>query len=98
MPKRYYMPLTVDETQPNRVYVVFGSFSTANVWRTLNSGVSWSNISGSLPSAPVHSLLVKPGDGNSLYIGTEVGVFASANGGANWSPGNDRPANVAVDE
>ncbi|MDB6066371.1 MAG: hypothetical protein JWR26_2579 [Pedosphaera sp.] len=98
LPKRYCMRLTVDPSDPNRVYVVFGSFSTANVWRTLNSGVSWSNISGNLPSAPVHFLLVKPADGNSLYIGTEVGVFASANGGANWSPGNDGPANVAVDE
>ena len=33
-----------------------------------------------------------------FYIGTEVGVFASDDSGQTWSPTNEGPANVSVDD
>ena len=39
-----------------------------------------------------------PTDTNTLYVGTEVGVYGTSNDGANWSTGNDGPANVSIDE
>ena len=39
-----------------------------------------------------------PDDGDVLYAATEVGVFASADGGARWSASNDGPANVVCEE
>jgi len=98
LPSRYCARITIDRNSSSTVYVCFGGFSSGNVWRTTNNGTNWSNIAGGLPSAPVNSLVIKPSDSASLYVGTEVGVFASADGGSTWSASNDGPANVNVDE
>jgi hypothetical protein len=63
-----------------------------------NGGSTWSDISGNLPQAPVNSIVINPHIPKLLYVGTEVGVFASEDGGAHWSASNDGPANVSVDE
>ena len=98
LPNRYCTRITIDPTNTSRVYVTFGGFSPDNVWRTENSGTSWTNITANLPSAPVRSLAVWQQNTNNLYVGTEVGIFASDNGGQSWSPSNDGPTNCAVDE
>ena len=98
LPKRYCTRITIDPTNTNRVYVTFGGFTPDNVWRTENSGNSWSNITANLPSAPVRSLAIWERNPSYLYVGTEVGVFASVNGGQSWSASNDGPTNCSVDE
>lgn len=98
LPNRYCTRITIDPTNSNRVYVTFGGFTPDNVWRTENGGGSWSNITANLPNAPVRSLAVWERNPNNLYVGTEVGVFASANGGQSWSATNDGPTNCSVDE
>ncbi|HET6671461.1 MAG TPA: Ig-like domain-containing protein [Pyrinomonadaceae bacterium] len=90
--------ITIDPTNSNRVYVTFGGYAVGNVWRTDNAGASFVNITNNLPIAPVRSLVVWQNNPNFLYVGTEVGVFASANGGQTWSPSNDGPTNCSVDE
>lgn len=57
----------------------------------------WSNIGNALPEAPVRSLAVNPLNSNFLYIGTEVGVFASEDAGATWSPTNEGPTSCPVE-
>jgi Divergent InlB B-repeat domain/Calx-beta domain/Viral BACON domain/Bacterial pre-peptidase C-terminal domain len=98
LPDRYCTRITIDPTNSSRVYVTFGGFSLGNVWRTDNNGLNWTNITGNLPSAPVYTLAVWQQNANNLYVGTEVGIFASANGGQSWSPSNDGPTNCSVDE
>lgn len=98
LPGRYCTRLTIDPHNSSTVYATFGGFSSGNVWRTTDNGTNWTDIAGGLPSAPVNSLVIKPSDSSSLYVGTEVGIFASADGGATWSAANDGPANVNVDE
>lgn len=90
--------ITIDPTNSNRVYVTFGGYAVGNVWRTDNAGTSFVNITNNLPIAPVRSLVVWQNNPNFLYVGTEVGVFATANGGQTWSPSNDGPTNCSVDE
>ncbi len=98
LPNRFCTRIWVDPTNSNRVYVTFGGFSPDNVWRTDNNGAAWTNATGNLPSAPVYTLVVWQQNPNYLYVGTEVGVFASADGGQTWSPSNDGPSNCSVDE
>jgi len=98
LPDRYLERIAVDPTNPNVVYVSFGGFTAGNLWKSTNAGVSWTNISGTLPAAPINGLAVHPTTTNWIYAGTEVGVFASEDGGATWSPTNEGPVNVAVDE
>ena len=98
LPGRMCTRLTVDPNNSSKVYATFGSYSANNVWRTTDAGANWSGISATLPSAPANSLVIAPFNSNFLYVGMNVGVFASTDGGATWSAGNLGAANVAVDE
>jgi photosystem II stability/assembly factor-like uncharacterized protein len=82
-------------------YVTFGGFNGDNVWKTTDSGQTWTPIHHNLPIAPIRSLVISPSNPDRLYVGTEVGVFASVDGGMTWSPGVPGvpgPANTRVDE
>ena len=82
----------------NTILVVFGGFTSGNIWRTDDGGASWSDLSGALPAVPVRGLAIHPAHPDWFYCGTEVGVFASEDRGATWSPTNEGPANVSVDD
>ncbi len=102
LPNRYVTRITIDPTDATKVYVTFGGFSADNVWRTTDSGANWSDITGvgatSLPDVPVRSLVIHPFLPNWLYVGTEIGVFTTTDGGVNWKATNDGPTNTSVDE
>ena len=76
---------------PVTKYVTFGGFNGDNIWKTSNEGVTWTNIHHNLPVAPIYSLVVSPSNPEILYVGTEVGVFSSADSGVTWSPGVGDP-------
>lgn len=101
LPNRWVSSIAIHPTDSNRVYVTFMGYNSNNVWRTLNNGANWTQITGSgataLPAAPVSSIAVHPTNTGWLYVGTDVGVFASTDDGATWSTTNDGPANVTVD-
>lgn len=104
LPNRRVTRVTVDPSDANIAYVTFGGFSGDNVYKTTNGGTSWTNITGpsggatALPDVPVRDLEINPSNTSWLYAGTEVGVFASTDGGTTWSLPHDGPANVSVDE
>ena len=97
---RFCTRITIDPQNSNVVYATFGGFEPKpdNVWKTTGFIAPWKNISNGLPSAPVFSLVVSPSNSRTLYVGTAVGVFASADGGTTWSRGNNGPANAFVEE
>jgi hypothetical protein len=98
LPHRFCTRLAIDPSNTSRVYATFGGFSPDNVYMTQDGGGSWANVTSNLPAIPVHSLVVDPANGNSIYVGTELGVFGSDNRGGAWSPSNGGPANVPVEE
>ncbi|MBA5800319.1 sialidase family protein [Rhizobium changzhiense] len=95
---RFCHQILVSPHDANTIFVAFGGFSAGNVWRSDDGGATWVNIAGTLPKAPVRALAIHPDSPNSLYIGTEVGVFASEDRGGTWSPTNKGPANVSVED
>ena len=59
------------------------------IFKTTDGGKSWTNISGNLPGkAYVQVVREDPKNTNLLYAGTELGLFASYNGGKEWFPLN----------
>jgi uncharacterized protein (TIGR03437 family) len=74
-----------DPHNPNIVYATYSTFGGAHVWRSLDAGASWASIDAALPDAPAHSLVVDhSGPAPRLYLGTDLGVFVSPDGGENW--------------
>jgi photosystem II stability/assembly factor-like uncharacterized protein len=68
------------------------------VFKTTNGGKTWENISGNLPSkAYVQVVREDPKNPGLVYAGTELGLFATYNGGATWTPLNLKNLpNVAI--
>jgi hypothetical protein len=74
-------------TDVNTAFVVFSSYGdVAHIARTTDLGQSWSNVTGDFPSQPVNAIAINPSATDWWFIGTDVGVWASTNGGVNWIP------------
>ena len=65
-----------------------GSLSQpGHVFRTLDGGATWADVSGALPDEPVFTVAVDPARPNDVYIGTEFGVYVNNAGwsGSSWT-------------
>lgn len=95
---RFCTQITIDARNHNIVYITYGGYNKDNVWKTTDGGLTWKDIGNSLPEAPVRALTIHPQNSDFIYLGTEVGVFASEDGGIRWSPTNEGPTNCSVDD
>jgi len=93
--------MAFDPSSPGVVYATFAEFGGNHVWRSADTGVTWEPIDGggaaSIPDIPVHCLVVDPENPRRLYLGTDLGVFTSLNGGATWSVENTGFASVVTE-
>ena len=89
-------------TNANTAYVAFERHMFDDfkpyIFKTTDGGKSWTSIAGNLPAkAYVQIVREDPKNTNLLYAGTEIGLFASYDGGKNWIPLNLKNLpNVAV--
>lgn len=87
LPVRWVNSIVVDPSDAEHVYVAFSGYregdTSANVWETRNGGARWTNISGSLPNAPVE-MLAYDRPQQLLYAATDLGLFYDKNGKHNW--------------
>jgi hypothetical protein len=98
VPRRYCTGITIHPADSRHVYVYFGGFARGNLWATRDGGATWADLSATLPTAPVRALAIHPRRHELVYAGTEVGLFASEDAGATWSPTNEGPTNCSVDD
>jgi len=98
LPARFVTRIRIDPANRNTVYITFAGYEGGNLWRSDDGGSNWRNISGPLPEVSAYDIAVHPRDSKLVYLATEVGLFASGDGGDTWWPTNQGPANVAVNE
>ena len=93
--------LVFDPQDLGVVYATYATFGGAHVWKSLDGGTTWQGIDGTgssrLPDLPAHSLVVDPRHPQHLYLGTDLGVFASRDGGVTWAVANLGFANVVTE-
>ena len=73
--------LAIDPSNPCTIYA--GSWHHG-AFKSTDRGQSWSPINTGLAADTVYALVVVPGPRMTLYAGTEMGVFASIDGGGQW--------------
>ncbi len=100
----YVSSVTPDPVAPATVYATISTFNDAtgsgHVFKSTNFGATWTNIDGTgatgIPDVPVFTMAIDPLNNQRLYVGTDLGVFVSLNGGATWSRENTGFANVTT--
>ncbi|NNE43309.1 MAG: T9SS type A sorting domain-containing protein, partial [Gemmatimonadetes bacterium] len=76
-----------DPINPQAAFVTFTGYAAgAHIARTTDLGATWTDVSGDFPQQPVNTMEVDPQFPGEWYIGTDVGVWTSTNGGVNWTP------------
>jgi photosystem II stability/assembly factor-like uncharacterized protein len=102
LPTRYITDIAVDRADPATAYVTVSAFGTGHIYKTTNTGGSWTSISGSgatgLPDVPANTLVIHPSDPNQLFVGTDVGLFYSSDCGATWVVNNEGLGNVTISD
>jgi hypothetical protein len=82
--------LTINPDDADEIWLTYGGYDDGfKVFRSLNGGTSWTNITGSLPNTPVNCIVYSDHNGNpndALYIGTDIGVFYRDNTLGDWVP------------
>ena len=80
--------MAFDPLDDNVLYATYGNFGGAHVFRSIDGGATWQSLDGSgptgIPDIPVHSIVVDPDDRQRLYLGTDLGVMVSIDGGRTW--------------
>ena len=91
--------IAVDPLDPLHIIVSrSGYVAGQKVYESYNGGVSYSNISGSLPNIPANAVAFEPGSNNLRYVGTDLGMFVRDNLLGDWVPFNAGLPNVIVND
>jgi len=55
------------------------------VWKSTDFGETWESISGNIAVGPVNAIREDPVNKNILYVGTDIGVYVTKDGGTTWN-------------
>lgn len=80
--------------------VVYAALFDGLVFKSADSGASWSVASDGITDLSILSLAVDPTNADVAYAGTQLGaIFKTTNGGASWSKiGTGLPSTTTVEE
>jgi photosystem II stability/assembly factor-like uncharacterized protein len=90
-PDRYVWDIATLPSDQNKIIAVVSGFDTPHVFRgevSPDNKAKWTDISGTgtgrLPNIPVNALAIDDNNESTMYIGTDVGVFGTLDGGNSW--------------
>ncbi len=89
LPIRYVTSIAVHPADANTATVTFSGFDDPNsgfghVFKTNDRGASWTDTTSNLPNIPVSQVTIDPAGPQMVYLATDVGAYASTNGGQTW--------------
>ncbi|MEM8667107.1 MAG: hypothetical protein AAGG48_06300 [Planctomycetota bacterium] len=101
LPKRGFSRVAISPHNDQRIYVSQSGLGIDDfapyLFRSDDRGVTWHAIHDGLPFESINVVLEDPVVANLIYVGTDMGVYASLDGGASWQSlcGNLPTASVA---
>ena len=84
----------------NTVYATVKSYEAGKkVYKSLDNGNTWTNISSDLPNITMFKVILDPNKTNeTIYLGTEIGVYFTDNSTTNWSKLGTGLPNVRISD
>jgi photosystem II stability/assembly factor-like uncharacterized protein len=98
LPVAFLPDVVVGPNNSQLAYTCARQPSAGRVFKTANAGVTWTDITGNLPTnLSPHSLAVDfRFEPDKLYLGTDYGIWTSVDGGAHWTEESSGFPNCAV--
>jgi hypothetical protein len=76
----------------------YGFVNGNKVYKSIDGGTTWTNISGSLPNVPTDCIIYQHNTGDRLYLGTDIGVYTRDSSDTDWQPFNVGLPNVIAND
>jgi photosystem II stability/assembly factor-like uncharacterized protein len=95
LPNRAVTDIAPDVTVPGRAVITHSGTGTGHVYATDDFGVTWANLTGSLPDIPFNAVVMVPGTSR-IFAAADVGIYESTDNGASWSAANQGFPNARV--
>jgi len=79
---------------PNNSQTIYAGSAQGGLFKSADSGVTWSPMSNSWPQLAVSTIAVDPNDSNTIYVGlgdypafisNSFGIMKTSDGGAHWN-------------
>jgi hypothetical protein len=94
IPDRYVGRAVFDPNDKNTAYVALGGYfggtgpAQSHVWKikSMSTTPVKTSINTGLPDVPVNAFAVDPTNPSNLFAGTDIGIYASLDGGSTWAP------------
>ncbi|MEZ4649698.1 MAG: T9SS type A sorting domain-containing protein [Candidatus Eisenbacteria bacterium] len=82
--------IAMHPNDPDVMFVTVSSYSPAvsKVLRTTDGGQNWVDSTHNLPGEPCNTVVFDRDDPDRVYVGTDLGVYVSFDGGEAWVPLN----------
>jgi photosystem II stability/assembly factor-like uncharacterized protein len=89
LPPRAITRVIADPNDAHTAYMTLSGFSgfgdfAGHVFKSIDTGQSWVDISGNLPNMGANDLAIDPNVPGTLYLATDIGIFTTSNGGITW--------------
>lgn len=76
--------IAADPDNLNRVFVTRGAFGASRLYRSSSGGGTWTAVGAGLPNVPANAVAIDPLSPNRVFVGTDIGVYESMDGGDNF--------------
>lgn len=91
--------IAIKSTDPNTAWVTFSGYTGGTkVYKTINGGTTWTNVSTNLPNLPANCIVYEPGSNDRVYVGMDVGVYYLDNSTTNWTLYNAGLPNTPISD
>jgi hypothetical protein len=81
----YVSDFAIDNSDDNICYASLGGVSAGtHALKTTDGGLTWTNITSTLPNIAANSIILRTTSPRMLFVGTDIGVFQSTDEGASW--------------
>ncbi len=86
------------DSSGNTLYATFGDYKINRILRSTDGGNNWMSIANNLPPIPLYQISNDPTDPNTLYLGSELGLWIGSKSGNtyNWQQFDYGPAFTRV--
>jgi len=88
LPRKWVSRVVASQYDEGTVYVTLSGYRDDDfdvyIYKSTDYGQTWSDIEGDLPYGPINVVREDPKEKNILYVGTDLSVYVTLEGGKKW--------------